>query len=120
MNIRTNEMENENQEPLVIRINGNELELTPYNTAIVRYIARYAIHNHVRISLGQRDGYIFRECEGSDQLNNVLEDRLFPMASYVPEPTEEVIQQHHDMLMAMRGDEDIDQEVEQWRRLFEN
>ena len=108
--------------PVRINMGDESLELTPKNTAIVRYIARYAIHNHIKLNVDGKDGYIFRECEGSDKLNAILEDRSYPMAIHVPEPSEEVIQQHYELLQQMSeaDGEDLDEEVEKWRRLFEN
>ena len=107
------------QQPVTIEINGYELELNPQNTAIVRYIAKYAIHNHVRITHQNETGYIFREANGSDELNNVLEDRLYPMALHVPEPGEEVIERHAE-LIEMNAWDAAEEEIENWRRLFKN
>lgn len=107
------------QEPILIEINGHEIELTPNNTAIVRYIAKYAIHNCIVIRNGLTPMYIFRETQGSDELNSILEDRLYPMAIHMPEPTEEVIERHAE-LIEMDAWDDAEEEIENWRRLFKN
>lgn len=102
------------QEPVEIIVNGHEFELNARNTAIIRYIAKFAIHNHVQIDFGTTTGYVFKESEGADELNATLEDRQYPTAIYVPEPTEEVIQKHYDTILALSKDEHIDGELDKW------
>ena len=110
------------QQPVNIKLNGENIELNPRNTAIVRYIAKYAIHNHVMIQTEDDVEYVFREYAGSDELNNILEDRIYPMALHCPEPTENVIQKHYELLqkLSVAQGEDIEEELEKWHRLFKN
>lgn len=103
---------------------GEELELTPRNSAIIRYVAAFAIHNHIRLSVDEDvfNPFIFRECEGFEVVNAAMEDNSYPMLIHCPEPSEAVIQAHTDMILeySREDEEDIETEVEKWRRLFEN
>lgn len=111
-------------ERITIDMGGDEIELTPKNTAIVRYMSHHAIHNHIRLSIDEDNynPYVFRECKGFEALNAVLEDNEFPMVVHAPEASEAVIQAHTDMILeyAEEDGEDIEVEVEKWRRVFEN
>lgn len=107
-------------EPISIGLNGRDFELTPRNAVLVRYIARYAMHNHVFIDTGQTDVYVFRECNGYQELNNALEDASYPMAIHVPEPSEEVLDHHARTIEVIEGSSAwVEDYVEKWAGEYE-
>lgn len=103
-----------------IRINGGEeFELDRYNSALVRYLGSLALHDHVQIATEYGTGYIFPEVEGFDDVAEYMEENKYPQAINCPEVPEYVIEAHARTLENISENTDLDEEVENWRRLFE-
>ena len=108
------------EKPFHIKINGEEpFELSPYNSALVKFIGELALHNHVHMETPYGTGYIFQEVEGYDEVVEYMEENNYPMAINCPQVPEHVIEAHAQTIERVSGN-DVDEEVEKWRRLFEN
>lgn len=65
-------------------------------------------------------GYIFPEVDRYDDVVEYMEENNYPMAINCPEVPADVIEAHARTIESTSEDDDIDEEVEKWRRLFEN
>lgn len=110
-----------NEQSFSIRINGDEeFEISRYNSALVRYLGELALHDNVQLFTKYGTGYIFQEVEGFDDVVEYMEANNYPQAINCPEVPEHVIDAHANTLINTSEDDDIDEEVEKWRRMFEN
>lgn len=110
-----------NEQSFSIRINGGEeFELDRYNSALVRYLGSLALHDHVQIATEYGTGYIFPEVDGFDEVAEYMEANKYPQAINCPEVPDYIIEAHAATIENTSESNDIDEEVEKWRRLFEN
>lgn len=108
------------EKPFQINLNGGEpFEVNRFNSAVVKYIGALALHNHVQMETPKGTGYIFPEVEGYDDVVEYMEANNYPMAINCPEVPEYVIEAHARTIENISESSDIDEEVENWRRLFE-
>ena len=108
------------EKPFHIKINGGEeFELNRHNSALVRYLGNLALHDHVQLATEYGTGYIFPEVDGYDEVAEYMEENDYPMAINCPQVPEHVIEAHAQTIEGF-SDNDVDEEVEKWRRLFEN
>ena len=109
------------EKPFQINLNGGEpFEVNTFNSAVVKYLGALAIHNHVQMETPKGTGYIFPEVEGFDDVAEYMEENKYPQAINCPEVPDYIIEAHAATIENTSESNDLDEEVEKWRRLFEN
>lgn len=109
----------ENEQPFEINIGEDKFELTRHNSALILYLGNLAIHDHVRLQTPLGEGYIFCDSEGYEVVAEYMSEHEYPIAMNCPEVPEYVID-NHALSIKSSSDTSIEEELENWRRLFKN
>lgn len=106
--------------PFRINLNGEtDFELDRYNSALVRYLGSLAMHDHVQLATEYGAGYIFKDVDGFEDVSEYMEANQYPQAINCPEVPDHIIEAHAQTIKNISKSKDIDEEVENWRRMYE-
>lgn len=104
------------KQPFKLTLDNKEFEINNRNSVLITYAAQLAIHNHLRLYTDECDGYIFQDEDGFAEVATYMVEAEMPLALNIPDVPDHVVELHATRL---QGEDDIDEEVEKWRRMFE-
>ena len=104
------------KQPFKLTVNGEDFELNNRNSMLMTFIGELAVNNCVRLFTDAGEGQIWHDHEMFPEVANYMAQAELPLVMNIPEVPDEVAEANAKRL---KGEDDISEEVEKWKRLFE-
>lgn len=104
------------KQPFKLTVNGEEFELNNRNSMLMTFIGELAVNNCVRLFTEEGEGQIWHDNEMFSDVVDYMAEADLPLVMNIPEVPDEVAEANAKRL---KGEGDINEEVEKWKRLFE-